>query len=135
VGQVTVFYTNSDSLAAPLRTLAESLHVPVNFIPAEKPDFKHWEPPPPFSTHAQADHVLVTASFGRILTAAQLDRFPPAHRLNVHGSVLPAYRGPAPIQHTILDGASATGVSVAQMLKRGSGIDKGPVWGAVQIVL
>ncbi|KAJ7665942.1 formyl transferase [Mycena polygramma] len=117
---------------SPLKTLAQSLDVPIDLIPLGKPDFKHWKPPPPFSgSEIAANHVLITASFGRILTPAQLELFPPAHRLNVHGSVLPAYRGPAPIQHAILANASETGVSVAQMLKRG--IDKGPVWATAQI--
>lgn len=110
------------------------MNVPIEFIPPEKPQFKHWKPPPPFSETSvpPPNHVLITASFGRILTPAQLELFQPARRLNVHGSVLPAYRGPAPIQHAILNNASETGVSVAQMLKRG--IDKGPVWAASQIV-
>ncbi|KAJ6582956.1 formyl transferase [Mycena vulgaris] len=115
---------------SPLRSLAQSLKVPVDFIPAEKPDFKHWEPPPPFSV-PQDNHVLITASFGRILTPAQLELFPRTHRLNVHGSVLPAYRGPAPIQHALINHAAETGVCVTQMLKRG--IDKGPVWASHHI--
>ncbi|KAJ6614584.1 formyl transferase [Mycena sp. CBHHK59/15] len=121
--------TNPDTKLgqSPLRTLAESLSVPVDFIPAAKPDFKHWEPPPSFDARAP-HHVLITASFGRILTPAQLALFAPPHRLNVHGSLLPAFRGPAPIQHALLTGARETGVSVVQMLARG--IDKGPVWGA-----
>lgn len=111
------------------------MDVPVDFIPPEKPDFKYWKPPSPFSSIAgppPPHHVLITASFGRILTPAQLELFEPARRLNVHGSILPSYRGPAPIQHAILDNASETGVSIAQMLKRG--IDKGPVWATTQIV-
>ncbi|KAF8162488.1 formyl transferase [Mycena galopus ATCC 62051] len=120
------------TIFSPLKALAQTMNVPVDFIPPEKPDFKHWKPPPPFSS-AAPNHVLITASFGRILTPAQLDLFEPARRLNVHGSILPAYRGPAPIQHVILDNATETGVSVAQMLKRG--IDKGPVWATTQIPL
>ncbi|KAF7319138.1 hypothetical protein HMN09_00250200 [Mycena chlorophos] len=115
---------------SPLRVMAESVDVPVTAIPEQKPDFKSWVPPSPFDLHSQS-HLLVTASFGRILTPAQLDLFPPAHRLNVHGSVLPAYRGPAPIQHAILDGRDTTGVSVVRMLKRG--VDKGPVWGTAKL--
>ncbi|KAJ7735797.1 formyl transferase [Mycena metata] len=120
--------------AAPLNSLAQSMNVPVEFIPPEKPDFKHWKPPPPFSSPGPPpeNHMLITASFGRILTPAQLELFRPACRLNVHGSVLPAYRGPAPIQHAIIDNAPQTGVCVAQMLKRG--IDKGPVWASATIV-
>ncbi|KAF7360158.1 hypothetical protein MVEN_00744300 [Mycena venus] len=131
--------TNPDTRLgrSPLKALAQSLNVPVDFIPPEKPDFKHWKPPPPFSSAAgpipppNPNHVLITASFGRILTPAQLDLFEPARRLNVHGSLLPSYRGPAPIQHAILNNATSTGVSVAQMLKRG--IDKGPVWDTSEI--
>ncbi|KAJ7185830.1 formyl transferase [Mycena filopes] len=126
----------------PLNSLAKSLNVPVDVLPPEKPDFKHWKPPPPFSSSSSSsgpagpppeNHMLITASFGRILTPAQLELFRPACRLNVHGSVLPAFRGPAPIQHAILANAPRTGVSVAQMLKRG--IDKGPVWATASIPL
>ncbi|KAK7044876.1 formyl transferase [Favolaschia claudopus] len=119
---------------SPLKALAHMLSVPVDFIPPQKPDFKHWKPPPQFSSiegPPPPNHVLITASFGRILTPAQLELFKPSRRLNVHGSILPAYRGPAPIQHAILDNATETGISVAQMLKRG--IDKGPVWASKQI--
>ncbi|KAJ7196499.1 formyl transferase [Mycena pura] len=138
VWQSITVATNPDTRTgrSPLRTLAESVNVPVAFIPEAKPDFKYWEPPPPFSVpaeppHPNHDRVLVTASFGRILTPAQLDLFLPTRRLNVHGSVLPAFRGPAPIQHAVLDNATHTGVSVAQMLKRG--IDKGPLWATAQM--
>ncbi|KAJ6487711.1 formyl transferase [Mycena sanguinolenta] len=130
--------TNPDTRLghSPLRALAQSVNIPVDFIPPEKPDFKHWKPPPPFSSVPRPpppNHILITASFGRILTPSQLELFQPTRRLNVHGSVLPAYRGPAPIQHAILNNATETGVSVAQMLKRG--IDKGPVWATTQIPL
>ncbi|CAK5274742.1 unnamed protein product [Mycena citricolor] len=132
--------TNPDTKhgPSPLRTVAQSFSIPVHFIPPSKPEFRHWTLPAPFhaepslsSSSPPADHVLITASFGRILTAAQLDCFAPDHRLNVHGSVLPSLRGPAPIQHAILSGAPTTGVSIARMLKKG--IDKGPVWATSQV--
>ncbi|KAJ7269607.1 formyl transferase [Mycena rebaudengoi] len=115
---------------SPLHALAQSMNVPFDFIPAKKSDFKYWIPPSPFSA-PDPHHVLITASFGRILTPAQLDLFAPARRLNLHGSILPAYRGPAPIHHAIINSEAETGVSVVQMRKYG--IDKGPVWGTAKI--
>jgi methionyl-tRNA formyltransferase len=58
-----------------------------------------------------------------------LSSFQPPHRLNVHPSLLPAYRGPAPIQHTIINGEQETGVCVIQMLKMSEGIDAGAIFG------
>lgn len=87
-----------------------------------------------------SSHVLVTASFGRILTRKQLSYFLPTRRLNVHPSLLPQYRGPAPIQHALLNGEKETGVCVIEMLpatlKKAAqqdanpkaGIDAGDVW-------
>ncbi|KAL9710241.1 Methionyl-tRNA formyltransferase [Leucoagaricus gongylophorus] len=62
-----------------------------------------------------------------------LSQFPKAQRLNVHPSLLPAYRGPAPIQHALMRGEKEIGVCVIGMLpvrKKGNngGIDAGDVW-------
>lgn len=63
-----------------------------------------------------------------------LDAFQPAHQLNVHPSLLPAYRGPAPIQHSIMNDEKETGVCVIQMLKKSEGIDAGALWGCSKVV-
>ncbi|KAF8887582.1 formyl transferase [Infundibulicybe gibba] len=123
---------------SPLKSLAESLELPVYEIPHSKPDFKHWKPPQQFLPTPETGtphmtHLVLTASFGRILSAPLLGHFLPSHRLNVHPSALPLYRGPAPIQHTILNGDAETGVCVIQMLKRVQGIDAGGIWGRVNI--
>ena len=98
----------------------------------------HHQFPPPFSElqmdSPNPDHLLVTASFGRILTTTQLGAFLPTRRLNVHPSLLPAYRGPAPIQHTLLNGEQETGVCVINMLKKKEGIDAGGIWGFTRVV-
>lgn len=83
--------------------------------------------PPP------SNHLLLTASFGRILPTTLLSLFRPTHTLNVHPSALPAYRGPAPIQRAILNGERDTAVCVIEMKRRG-GIDAGDVLGRVPIV-
>ncbi|EDR08001.1 uncharacterized protein LACBIDRAFT_167144, partial [Laccaria bicolor S238N-H82] len=123
---------------SPLKILSQTLNLPVHSIPHTKPEFRQWKLPPPFSElqmdSPNPDHLLVTASFGRILTTTQLDAFLPTRRLNVHPSLLPAYRGPAPIQHTLLNGEQETGVCVINMLKKKEGIDAGGIWGFTRVV-
>ncbi|KAH8834871.1 hypothetical protein DL96DRAFT_1728650 [Flagelloscypha sp. PMI_526] len=77
---------------------------------------------------------LLPASFSRIVPGSMLDQFPKDSRLNVHPSLLPLYRGPAPIQHTLLDGVlKNTGVGILSMLKAKEGIDCGDVWGIMSV--
>ncbi len=67
--------------------------------------------------------VAVVAAYGLILPQAVLDA--PKHGcLNVHGSLLPKWRGAAPIQRAILAGDAETGVGIMQME---AGLDTGPV--------
>lgn len=75
--------------------------------------------------------VAVVAAYGLILPQAILDA--PLHGcLNVHGSLLPRWRGAAPVQRAILAGDTETGVGIMQME---AGLDTGPVrlTGRVQI--
>lgn len=93
------------------------------------------QPPSPFTNIDEAHfsvpetHLLVTASFGRILSPSLLNLFPPGQRLNVHPSLLPAYRGPAPIQRALMQGEKKTGVCVIDMMEKKEGIDAGSIWG------
>jgi methionyl-tRNA formyltransferase len=65
----------------------------------------------------------VVVAYGHILRPEILAI--PAHgMINVHASLLPRYRGAAPIQHAILKGESETGISIMQMEE---GLDSGPV--------
>ena len=64
---------------------------------------------------------LVLVAFGQILSEEILSIALP---INLHGSLLPALRGPSPIQTAILEGLSQTGVSVMKMEK---GVDTGDV--------
>lgn len=78
---------------------------------------------------AQADFaalnadVGVVAAYGLILPQAVLDA-PRLGCLNVHGSLLPRWRGAAPVQRAILAGDAETGVGIMQMER---GLDTGPV--------
>jgi methionyl-tRNA formyltransferase len=67
--------------------------------------------------------VAVVAAYGLILPRAVLDA-PRLGCLNVHGSLLPRWRGAAPVQRAILAGDRETGVGIMQME---SGLDTGPV--------
>lgn len=64
---------------------------------------------------------IVVAAFGQILPKAFLD-IPPYGCINVHGSLLPKYRGAAPIQYSIIDGEEETGITIMYM---DVGIDTG----------
>lgn len=65
--------------------------------------------------------VIVVAAYGKILPKAVLD-IPKNGCINVHASLLPEYRGAAPIQRAIYDGRSETGVTIMQMAE---GLDTG----------
>ncbi|HEX7619699.1 MAG TPA: methionyl-tRNA formyltransferase [Anaerolineales bacterium] len=68
------------------------------------------------------DMIVVTA-FGQILRPEVLD-MPPQGCLNVHGSLLPRWRGAAPIQASILAGDHETGITI---MKMDPGVDTGPI--------
>ena len=68
--------------------------------------------------------ILAVAAYGLILPQRVLDA-PRIAPLNVHGSLLPLYRGAAPIQRAIMDGREETGVSIMRME---AGLDTGPVY-------
>ena len=68
-----------------------------------------------------APDLIVVAAFGQIIPKEILE-LPRFGCINVHASLLPAYRGAAPIQHAILDGAERTGVTIMQMSE---GLDTG----------
>lgn len=67
--------------------------------------------------------VMVTAAFGQILTQEILD-IPKYGCINVHGSLLPKYRGPAPIQWSIINGEIETGITT---MKTQRGVDTGDI--------
>ncbi|PPJ52248.1 hypothetical protein CBER1_10519 [Cercospora berteroae] len=87
----------------PIKSDAQSLGLQLHQIDT----FKGWNPPSPFD-------LIVAVSFGllvppRILNTAKYGG------LNVHPSLLPDLRGPAPIQHALLQGRSHTGVTLQTM--------------------
>jgi methionyl-tRNA formyltransferase len=75
------------------------------------------------SLRDHAPELAVVVAYGKILPREVLE-IPPLGFLNVHFSVLPEYRGAAPVQRAIIDGASETGVTIILLTE---GMDEGPV--------
>lgn len=78
---------------------------------------------------ALAPDLIVVVAYGKILPQAVLD-FPKYGCINVHGSVLPEYRGAAPMQRAIIDGKRETGVTTMQMA---AGLDTGDMLVTVRV--
>lgn len=68
--------------------------------------------------------VGVLVSYGKIIPQSIIDLFTPGI-INVHPSLLPKYRGPSPIESTIIHGDQTTGVSIMQL---SAAMDAGPVY-------
>jgi methionyl-tRNA formyltransferase len=104
--------------ASPVQLAADALGLPVR-TPAS---FK-----PPEVREAWAELGLdagVVAAYGLILPGAVLDA--PRHGcLNIHASLLPRWRGAAPIQRAIIAGDAETGVTIMRMER---GLDTGPMY-------
>ncbi|MEA2552389.1 MAG: methionyl-tRNA formyltransferase [Fimbriimonadaceae bacterium] len=102
---------------SPVKTAAQELGLRVETPEKSRtPDFVEL-------LRAEQADALVVAAYGQILSQAVLDS---AKRggINLHGSLLPKYRGAAPIQRAILDQELETGVTLMQMDK---GMDTGDI--------
>lgn len=102
---------------SPVKQLARQHDFSV-FQPPTLKDPAGWRP----ISEASAD-VMVVAAYGLILPQAVLD-MPRYGCLNIHASLLPRWRGAAPIQRAIQAGDQETGVCIMQME---AGLDTGPV--------
>ncbi len=102
---------------SPIKQAAQAAGIPV-FQPEKLrraeaiAELKQWQP-----------DVYVVAAFGQILPQAVLD-IPPHGSINVHASLLPRWRGAAPIQAAIRAGDAETGITIMQM---DAGLDTGPM--------
>lgn len=88
-----------------------------------------WQPPTLRTPEAVirlrtlAPDLIIVVAFGQILRAEVLG-IPPHGCLNVHGSLLPQHRGPAPVAAAILAGETETGITLMRM---DEGMDTGPI--------
>ncbi len=104
--------------ASPVKTFAIEQGIPVLQPPSLRDDEQV------AALAALEPDVMIVAAYGLILPQAVLD-IPRAGCLNVHASLLPRWRGAAPIQAAILAGDAQTGVCLMQME---AGLDTGPVF-------
>ena len=75
--------------------------------------------------------LFVVVAYGEIISQALLD-VPSWGCINVHASLLPAYRGAAPIQHSLMNGDSKTGISIIRMVRQ---LDAGDILHAETITI
>jgi methionyl-tRNA formyltransferase len=143
----TVFLGTSDFAATVLRRLADSAHRPQLVVtPPDRPQGRgrHTLPPPAATAARELDLALlqvesvnspealerissgsteaaVVCAFGQLIREPLLSEL---EMLNVHPSLLPHWRGAAPIERAIMAGDATTGVSVMRVTE---GLDSGPV--------
>jgi len=79
-------------------------------IPVLQPERLNREPDMVEIIRGYAPDLMVTCAFGQLLPKSLLD-VPPLGTINVHGSLLPALRGAAPIQWSIINGDRETGIT------------------------
>ncbi len=104
--------------ASPIKQRAHALALPVSQPQrlagaSDLADLREWRP-----------ELLVVVAYGLLLPPAVLE-WPRLGCLNIHASLLPRWRGAAPIQRAILAGDTESGVSIMQLE---TGLDTGPVY-------
>ena len=121
--EVAAVYTQPDKpqgrkqilTAPPVKTLALAHNIPVfqpNTLKNEDEQAR---------LRALAPEVIIVVAYGKLLPKAVLD-IPPHGCINVHGSLLPRWRGAAPIQWAVIAGDEMAGVTTMQMAE---GLDTG----------
>jgi len=103
---------------SPIKTLAQTHHLPV-LQPYTLKDEAIQQ-----TLRTLRPDVIIVVAYGLLLPQAVLD-IPPYGCINVHGSLLPRWRGAAPVQRAIEHGDKETGISIMQMEK---GLDTGSVY-------
>jgi len=92
-------------------------------IPTIQPQRLYKDPDAMSQLRAWNPDVIVVAAFGQILKPEVLD-LSPYGCINVHGSLLPRWRGAAPLNAAILHGDTETGITI---MKMDAGLDTGPM--------
>ena len=121
--EVCAVYTQPDKpqgrkqvlTAPPVKELALQHHIPV-YQPATLKNEEEQQ-----KLRALAPEVIIVVAYGKLLPKAVLD-IPPRGCINVHGSLLPRWRGAAPIQWSVIAGDQKAGVTTMQMAE---GLDTG----------
>lgn len=102
---------------SPLKVAANHLKIPLIQETPHDPKYKE-------NLKKLSPHFLVVFAYGYILSQEILD-IPLIAPINIHGSLLPKYRGASPVQAALLEGEPSTGISVMHMSKR---MDAGSIY-------
>src|SRR5450830_1381216 len=113
------------TLSTPIKTLALSLNLPE----IETADINR----PEMITKLKScrPEIMLVAAFGQMLKKAVLE-IPEKGVFNIHPSLLPKYRGAAPVEHTILNREPETGVTIIAVTRR---MDAGPILAQKKIAI
>ncbi|SER62621.1 methionyl-tRNA formyltransferase [Salipaludibacillus aurantiacus] len=95
----------------PVKVAAEKMGLPV-FQPEKIKNETEWK-----QVEKINPDLIITAAFGQILPQELLD-VPPKGCINVHASLLPKYRGGAPIHQAVIDGEEKTGITIMYMVAK-----------------
>ncbi len=96
---------------SPVKVLAEKLNLPL-FQPKKLSKSPEME-----KMISLKPDLIITAAFGQFLPMKLIDSAKIA-AINVHGSLLPKYRGGAPVQYSIMNGDKKTGITIMYMVKK-----------------
>jgi methionyl-tRNA formyltransferase len=109
--------------ASPVKERALELGLPVEQPEkARAPEFRDW-------LASIAPDIAVVVAYGKILPL-ELIEVPRLGFVNVHFSLLPAYRGAAPVQRAVMNGDEVSGVAIMVLTE---GMDEGPVLSSTQV--
>lgn len=110
---------------APVKVAAREMHIPI--LEAESVrDAALWR-----ELESAAPDVIVVAAFGQIIPRELLE-IPRYGCINVHASLLPRYRGAAPIQRALMDDMDRTGITIMQM---DVGMDTGDILRQAEVLI
>lgn len=79
----------------------------------------------------EAVDLIITAAYGKILPTDMLTA-PKYGAINIHGSLLPKYRGASPIQNTLLNGEQTAGISIIDMVEE---MDAGAIYAKYELAI
>ncbi|MBU9720401.1 MULTISPECIES: methionyl-tRNA formyltransferase [Bacillaceae] len=95
----------------PVKVAAIKHGIPV-FQPEKIKHEEEWK-----RVEKESPDIIITCAFGQILPKGLLD-VPPLGCVNVHASLLPKYRGGAPIHQAVIDGEKETGITIMYMVEK-----------------
>ena len=112
-------------MPSPVKVAADTLHIPT-FQPVKCSTEEFAE-----CLHGLGADLFIVVAYGEILSQRILD-IPPFGCINVHASLLPKYRGAAPIHRSLINGEKESGISIIKMVKK---MDAGDILGMKKVTI